>query len=168
MQMKAKSSMIRMIKKPICLLMIVLQSCGDPRPVKPAPVVLSAFGLAFASQEEFESEFSPAVQQKLRQALMEQNEKGPRRTVLESLLVYSNYGEAYLDCKLESGDVFLDEERTLILEVVNDHGEFRLLVEDDTGQWEGKFYASSPELREALRRDDSLKLVPRKREPSER
>jgi hypothetical protein len=133
--------------------------------VKPVPVAQSAFGLAFASQEEFESEFSPAVQQKLRQALMEQKEKGPRRTIMESLLVYSNYGVAYLDCKLESADVFLDEEKTLILEVVNDHGEFRLLVEDDTGQWEGRFYASSPELREALRRDDSLKLVPRSEVP---
>ena len=88
MQMTAKSSPIALITKISFLLMIVLQSCGDPKPVKPAPVVLSAFGLAFASQEEFESEFSPAVQQKLRQALMEQKEKGPRRTVIEALLVY--------------------------------------------------------------------------------
>jgi hypothetical protein len=156
---------IGMIKKLICVFVLVLQSCGDPKPVKPAPVVLSAFGLAFASQEEFESGFSPVVQQKLRQALMEQKEKGPRRTVIEALLVYRNYGQAYLDYKLESADVFLDEEKTLILEVVNDHGEFRLLVEDDTGQWEGKFYASSPELREALRSDDSLKLVPKSEVP---
>jgi hypothetical protein len=150
-------------RKLIYVFLLGLQSCGDPKPVKPAPVVLSAFGLAFASQQEFEAECPPSVYQKLRQSLMEEKEKGPRRTVIECLLNYQSYGVAFLDCKEESGDVYLDKDETLILEVVNDHGQFRLLVENNLGEWEGKFYACSAELRDALKRDVSLKLTPKKR-----
>lgn len=156
------NDMKKVARKLICLFALVLQSCGDPKPVKPPPVVLSAFGLAFASQQDFEAKCPPSVYQKLRQSLMEEKEKGPRRTVIECLLNYESYGVAFLDCKDESGDVFLDKDETLILEVVNDHGQFRLLVEDNLGQWGGKFYACSPELRDALKHDVSLKLTPKR------
>ena len=150
-------------RKLICVLLLGFQSCGDPKPVKPAPVVLSAFGLAFASQQEFETECPASVYRKLRQSLMEEKEKGPRRTVIESLLNYKSYGEAFLDSTYESGDVFLDKDEKLILEVINDHQQFRVLIQDNLGQWEGKFYACGPELQDALKHDVSLKLTPKKR-----
>ena len=150
-------------RKLICFFLLGLQSCGDPKPVKPAPVVLSAFGLAFASQQEFEAECPASVYRKLRQSLMEEKEKGPRRTVIESLLNYKSYGEAFLDSTYESGYVFLDKDEKLILEVINDHQQFRVLIQDNLGQWEGEFYACGPELQDALKHDVSLKLMPKKR-----
>ena len=131
--------------------------------MKPAPVVLSAFGLAFANQQEFEAECPASVFRKLKQSLMEEKEKGPRRAVIESLLNYKSYGEAFLDSTYESGYVFLDKDEKLILEVINDHQQFRVLIQDNLGQWEGKFYACGPELQDALKHDVSLKLTPKKR-----
>ena len=157
-----------MTKKLICVFVLVLQSCGEPKRVKPAPVAQSAFGLTFSGQAEFESRIPPFVHQKLRQALEEQKEDGVRKTQIELLLDYTNYGEGYAQSIHEYGDVFLDKGETLRLVSANDHSEFKLLVDDGTNQWEGDFYASSPELGEALRRDDSLKLMPRKRKPNER
>lgn len=168
MQMTAKSSPIGLITKTSFLLIIVLQSCGDPKPVKPAPVAQSAFGLTFSGQAEFESKIPPFVHQKLRQALAEQKGDGVRKTQIELLLDYTNYGEGYAQSIYEYGDVFLDKGETLRLVSANDHSEFKLLVDDGTNQWEGDYYASSPELGEALRRDDSLKLMPRKRKLNER
>jgi hypothetical protein len=159
---------IGMIKKLICVFVLVLQSCGDPKPVKPAPVAQSAFGLTFSGQTEFESKIPPFVHQKLRQALAEQKGDGVRKTQIELLLDYTNYGEGYAQSIYEYGDVFLDKGETLRLVSANDHSEFKLLVDDGTNQWEGDYYASSPELGEALRRDDSLKLMPRKRKLNER
>jgi hypothetical protein len=150
-------------RKLICVFLLGLQSCGDPKPVKPAPVVLSAFGHAFASQQEFEAECPPSVYQKLRQSLMEEKEKGPRRAVIESLLNYKSYGEAFLDSTYESGYVFLDKDEKLVLEVINNYQQFRVSIQDNLGQWEGKFYACSAELRDALKHDVSLKLAPKKR-----
>jgi hypothetical protein len=161
-------NLIGMIKKLICVFVLVLQSCGDPKPVKPAPVVQSAFGLTFSGQAEFESRIPPFVHQKLRQALMEQKKDGVRKDEIELLLDYTNYGEGYAQSIYEDGGVFLDEKKTLELVAANNYTEFYLLLDDGTNRWEGDFYACSPELREALMRDDSLKLVPRKREPSER
>jgi len=157
-----------MTKKLICVFVLVLQSCGEPKRVKPAPVAQSAFGLTFSGQAEFESKIPPFVHQKLRQALMEQTEDGVRKTEIELLLDYTNYGEGYAQSIYEYGGVFLDEKKTLELVAANNYTEFYLLLDDGTNRWEGDFYACSPELREALRRDDSLKLIPRKRKPNER
>ncbi len=157
-----------MTKKLICVFVLVLQSCGEPKTVKPAPVAQSAFGLTFSGQAEFESKIPPFVHQKLRQALAEQKEDGVRKAQIELLLDYTNYGEGYAQSIYEYGDVFLDKGDTLRLVSANDHSEFYLLLDDGTNRWEGDYYACSPELREALRRDDSLKLMPRKRKPNER
>jgi hypothetical protein len=156
---------IGIIKKLICVFVLVLQSCGEPKTVKPAPVAQSAFGLTFSGQAEFESRIPPFVHQKLRQALMEQKEDGVRKDELELLLDYTNYGEGYAQSIYEVGGVFLDEKKTLELVAANNYTEFYLLLDEGTNRWEGDVYACSPELREALRRDISLKLVPRSEVP---